>query len=145
MAIYKAAQGGVVLEKEYDPTTQQVRESLVDGVLVDLVVQVIESQTPEEIALTLQARFIQIQQARRRWLDDNIDPDGLQLAMILYQAGDEKAAAIYQWCVTLGVESELRQSQLEAGLIDWDEALCDFSMYPKPHTNAEMMARAGLL
>jgi hypothetical protein len=136
---------GERVELEYDETTQQVVVTYEQGVPVGLRLVPLEAPQPAELAATLHARLTQIQQGRRAWLDQNIDPDGLQLAMLLYQAGDEKAAALYEWCVTLGVQSELRQSQLEAGLIEWDDALCDFSMYPKPHTNAEMMARAGLL
>lgn len=113
--------------------------------IVEHVVSPLPPQTPEELLAIIRKLITQIQQARRRWLDENIDPDGLQLAMMLYQAGDEKGVAIFQWCVALGVQSELRQAQLEAGVIEWDDALCDFSMYPKPHSNAELMARAGLL
>jgi hypothetical protein len=98
----------------------------------------------EELAELLIQRLGQIQQARRAWLDANIDPDGLQLAMMLYQQGSAKGAAIFNWCVQLGIASERRQAELMAEVVDWSEALCDFSMFAKPHTNAELMMEAGL-
>ncbi|MDO9081184.1 MAG: hypothetical protein Q7U44_10325 [Desulfuromonadales bacterium] len=112
---------------------------------VTMSVEVVPGSTPEEIAATLQARLTQIQQGRRQWLDQNIDPDGLQLAMMLYQAGNAKGQATFVWCVALGTESSLRQAQLEAGAIDWDDSLADFSgMGPKPYTINELMIEAGL-
>lgn len=88
----------------------------------------------------LQTRLVKIQTARRDWLNSQIDPDGISLALMLHMKGNAKGTAMYNWSIALAEESNKRQSELELHLIDWNDNLLDFSMFPKPYTIKELIA-----
>lgn len=141
---------------QFSPITHALKRTgpvLVEGVwhdgyiLYELDAETVEKNIIERdagIQQRIESKVRMIQNARRKWLDDQIDPDGLQLAFLLYTKGTEKGVAMFQWSVNLGLESEKRQNDLRNGLIEWDVSLLDFSMFPKPYTIAELIADAGI-
>jgi hypothetical protein len=120
-----------------------IGDELFERVATGEEVEVVQSEAAK-IAEGLSQRLTKIQQGRRAWLDQSLDPDGLILANSNAQSGLPKGLATLQWCKTLGITSSLRQGKLEAGVIDWDDSLTDFSMFPKPHTASELMIEGGV-
>ena len=139
-----AAEGyGDYQEPEYDPATFKRGTMAIN--MGDYWTWEVVARSAEELEAEHAGQLRQIERARRAYLDEQIDPDGIQLAAMLYQAGHPYGAQMFGWFTALGKEMSLRRARLEAGLVEFGPELLDFSTVgDKPVTINQLMIAAGL-